>query len=157
MRNAEVACGLTLLVLGLLVLWGSLKLNIGWGFNGPEAGFFPFWLAVGLVISSGFITFEALLSKIPSIQKPFVKREGLFSVIKVALPAFVMVGLTEVIGLYLAALIYIAVYMRWIGKHSWVTTALVSFLVPLASYFIFDKWFLIPMPRGHWDLISRLL
>ena len=157
MRNAEVACGLSLLVLGLLVLWESLKLNIGWGFNGPEAGFFPFWLAVGLVISSGFITVQAFLSKNPAIRQHFVKREGLFSVIKVALPAFVMVALTEAIGLYPAALIYLAVYMRWIGKHSWMTTVLVSVLVPLASYFIFDKWFLILMPRGHWDLISRLL
>ena len=157
MRNAEVACGLSLLVLGLLVLWESLKLKIGWGLNGPEAGFFPFWLAVGLVISSGSITVQAFLSKKPAIRLPFVKRDGLFSVIKVSLPAFVMVALTEAIGLYPAALIYLAVYMRWIGKHSWMTTALVSVLVPLASYFIFDKWFLILMPRGHWDLISQLL
>lgn len=157
MRNAEVACGLLLLVLGLVIVWESLKLKVGWGFNGPEAGFFPFWLAIGLVISSSLITIQALLSKKPTIRQPFVSREGLFSVIKVGVPAFAMVALTEAIGLYPAALIYIAIYMRWIGAHSWVTTALVSVLIPLSSYFIFDKWFLIPMPRGHWDLLSRLL
>ena len=156
MRKAEVACGLTLLVLGLLVLWQSLNLNIGWGLNGPEAGFFPFWLAVGLVLCNLSITVEALRSRSPSIQRPFVHREGLISVLKVATPAFAMVALTEAIGLYPAALIYLAVYMRWIGKHPWVTTALVSVAVPLVSYFIFDKWFLIPMPKGHWQWISAL-
>jgi len=66
------------------------------------------------------------------------------------------VALTEAIGLYPAAVIYIAVYMHWIGKHSWLATASVSILVPLVSYFIFDKWFLIPMPKGQWQWISGM-
>ena len=37
-----------------------------------------------------------------------------------------MVLFTEYIGLYLAAGIYLAVYMRWIGKHRWVTVLILS-------------------------------
>jgi hypothetical protein len=144
------------LILALLVLWESLKLNVGWGLNGPEAGFFPFWLAVGLLLSSVSIIFTALRSQNRSLQRPFIEREGLVSVSKVALPAFAMVALTDVIGLYPAACVYLFVYMRWIGKHAWITTALISFLVPVVSYFIFDKWFLIPMPRGRWDWLASL-
>jgi hypothetical protein len=155
MRKAEIACGLTLFSLGLLVLWESLTLKIGWGINGPEAGFFPFWLATGLVLSSAAITVRAVSTRQLG-AKPFIARSGIISVLKVALPACAMVVLTESIGLYPAALIYLAVYMRWIGKHSWGVTALVSIAVPLCSYFIFDKWFLIPMPKGRWQWISGL-
>ncbi|MGH7773533.1 MAG: tripartite tricarboxylate transporter TctB family protein [Candidatus Binatia bacterium] len=156
MRKADIACGLTILLLGGLVLWESLKLKIGWGLNGPEAGFFPFWLATGLVICSALIIFKAFRDRSPSSGRPFVQKGGWIPVIKVALPAFGMVALTEAIGLYPAAFIYMAVYMRWIGKNRWITTLLVSILLPVASYFIFDKWFLIPMPKGYWSWISGL-
>jgi len=48
MRQADIVCALCLLMLAGLVAWESLALNIGWGINGPEGGFFPFWLALGL-------------------------------------------------------------------------------------------------------------
>jgi hypothetical protein len=156
MRKAEITCGLALLALGILVIRESLKLNIGWGLNGPEAGFFPFWLALGLVICSAAVVLEAFLNPKTAARRPFISREGIVPVLKVALPAFGMVALTEAIGLYPAALIYLAVYMRWIGKHRWLTTAAISILVPVASYFIFDKWFLIPMPKGQWQWISGM-
>jgi len=156
MRKADIACGLVLLVLGGLVLRESLELKIGWGLNGPEAGFSPFWLATGLVVCSAIVVIKAFLDRSPSSQRPFVRREALVPVAKAALPAFGMVALTEAIGLYPAAAIYLAVYMRWVGKHRWVTTLLLSIFLPVFSYFIFDRWFLIPMPKGHWTWISGL-
>lgn len=156
MRKADIACGVGLLLLGGLVQWESLKLKIGWGLNGPEAGFLPFWLATGLVVCSTIIVIKAFLDRTPSARRPFVQKGAWIPVIKVTLPAFAMVALTEAIGLYPAAFIYLAVYMRWIGKHRWLTTLLVSILLPTVSYFIFDRWFLIPMPKGHWTWISGL-
>jgi hypothetical protein len=70
--------------------------------------------------------------------------------LKVALPATAMVVLTQMIGLYPAAALYIACYMRWIGRHHWLLVLAVSLCIPLGSYFLFDKWFLIPMPKGWW-------
>jgi len=156
MRKADIACGLALLILGGLVLWESLKLKIGWGLNGPEGGFFPFWLAAGLVICSGAILLKAFFLDSPHGRLPFVRKGGWVPVVKVAIPAFGMVALTEAVGLYPAAAVYLAVYMRWIGRHRWITILLVSILLPVASYFIFDKWFLIPMPKGYWTVISGL-
>lgn len=156
MRKADIACGLVLLLLGGLVLWESLKLKIGWGLNGPEAGFFPFWLAVGLALCSTAVVLKAFFRGSSYGDPPFVRKGGWVPVVKVAVPAFGMVALTEAIGLYPAAAVYLAVYMRWIGNHRWITILLVSVLLPVASYFIFDKWFLIPMPKGYWTVISGL-
>ena len=61
-----------------------------------------------------------------------------------------MVLLTEFIGLYLATALYLAFYMRRVGQHRWPLVLAVSLGVPLGSYFLFDKWFLIPMPKGLW-------
>jgi hypothetical protein len=69
-------------------------------------------------------------------------------VASVAVPASLMILLMQFIGIYLAAGLYLAVYMRWIGKHRWVTIAALSILIPLAGYIVFWRWFLIPLPEG---------
>ena len=69
-------------------------------------------------------------------------------VMMLAVPAVLMILLTEVIGLYLAAMLYLTLYIRLAGGHSWRTSLLIGIPVPLASYVIFDKFFLIPMPMG---------
>jgi putative tricarboxylic transport membrane protein len=150
MRKADIAVALFLLVLAMLVAWESLKLDIGWGLNGPEGGFFPFWLAVGLGICCLVILAQALWSHSSASWKPLVPPGGWVPILKVALPATAMVALTEMIGLYLAAALYIGFYMRWIGRHHWLLVLAVSIFVPLGSYFLFDKWFLVPMPKGWW-------
>jgi putative tricarboxylic transport membrane protein len=150
MRKADIGCALLLLVVAGLVVWESLKLDIGWGLNGPEGGFFPFWLAVGLGVCCLVILAQAVWHTSTRSEQPLVKPGGWVPILKVAVPATVMVGLTEMIGLYPAAALYIGFYMRWIGKHHWLLVLAVGIGVPLGSYFIFDKWFLIPMPKGWW-------
>jgi putative tricarboxylic transport membrane protein len=150
MRKADIVLALLLFVLAVLVAWESLKLDIGWGLNGPEGGFFPFWLAVGLAICGLVIMARAVRSTAPALRQPLVRPGGWVPILKVSLPALAMVTLTEMIGLYPAAALYIGFYMRWIGRHHWLLVLTVSLGVPLGSYVIFDKWFLIPMPKGWW-------
>jgi hypothetical protein len=150
MRKADIGFAILLLALAVLVAGASLQLDIGWGLNGPEGGFFPFWLAVGLGICCLVILGQAIWRSSPAANPPLVRPGGWVPILKVALPATAMVALTEMIGLYPAAALYIAFYMRWIGKHHWLLVLMVSIGVPLCSYVIFDKWFLIPMPKGWW-------
>lgn len=150
MRTADITVALILLLLAGLVAWESLQLDIGWGLNGPAGGFFPFWLAVGLALCSLVILFQALWRSPFLPTRPLVARGGWVPLLKVAVPAVVFVLLTEVIGLYVAAALYMGFSMRWLGKHSWVLVIVLSLGIPLGSYFIFDKWFLIPLPKGWW-------
>ena len=46
MRTADLVTALVLMLLGGVVLFDALRLGIGWGTDGPQSGFFPFWLAV---------------------------------------------------------------------------------------------------------------
>lgn len=150
MRQADIVFALCLLVLAGLVAWESLALSIGWGINGPEGGFFPFWLAVGLGLCSLVILGQAVWRATPVLHKPLVASGGWALLLTVALPAIAMVALSECIGLYLATALYVGFYMRWVGQHRWSLVLAVSICLPLGSYFLFDKWFLIPMPKGLW-------
>ena len=69
----------------------------------------------------------------------------------VLLTGGVSVGTVTVLpalGLYVSAAIYLAFYMRWVGHHRWITVLLVAVGIPVVTFLVFEKWFLVPMPKG---------
>ena len=144
-RTADLITAALILVVGAVVVVDSLRLGAGWGTDGPKSGFFPFWLAVALVVTSALIVVQALRRHSP---QPFVRREQLRPVLSVLVPATAMVVVMAFVGLYVASAIYIAVYMRWVGRHRWITIALLALGIPIATFVIFERWFLVPMPKG---------
>ena len=133
-------------VVGLIVLVEGLRLGIGWSTDGPKPGFFVFYLGVALCLSTGPIVLKAIRPAVAA--GPFVTPGQLRSVATVFLPAVAMVALTHVLGLYVSGAVYLAAYMRLIGRHRWITTALVAIAIPLAAFLIFEIWFLVPLPKG---------
>jgi hypothetical protein len=69
----------------------------------------------------------------------------------VFVPAVSMVVLTHAVGLYVGGAIYLATYMRWIGRHSWALTVLVAVGIPVATFLVFEVWFLVPLPKGPFE------
>jgi putative tricarboxylic transport membrane protein len=145
MRAAEIVTASVLMLLGGIVLFDAVRLGFGWGADGPRGGFFPFWLALIMVIACGVILAQAVLG---DRGKSFVSREQLDSVLKVLWPAVAAVALMNFVGLYVASGLYMGFYMRWVGRHSWVTVVAIALGLPIASFLIFEKWFLVPMPKG---------
>jgi hypothetical protein len=82
--------------------------------------------------------------------KTLIAEGGLKQILWVLLPAIGVVLLTELIGLHLATVLYLGFYMAWVGKMHWAKVILLSILVPLVIYILFDKIFLIPLPEGLW-------
>jgi len=151
MRKANIVMALLMLVVGAIVLFDAVRLGYGWGMSGPDAGFFPFVLAVGVLICSAIVLFKGIrvhLKEGPGGR--LVPKGGLKPILWVLLPSTAMVLLTALIGLHLAALCFLAFYMRAVGKIGWVKVVLVSVLVPMGLYILFDKLFLIPLPQGLW-------
>ena len=150
MRIADIVCAVVILVIGLLVMGDSIRLEIGWGMEGPKAGFYPFVMSLGVVIGSLVVLVQAVQRKgIARSKGPFIQREALRPVLQVVIPAAGMVLLTHFVGLYVAAGLYMAVYMRWIGRHRWLTVLALAIGLPVLSYVVFDRIFLIPMPAGN--------
>lgn len=146
MRTADIVCGVTLAVVGLVVLIEGLRLGVGWSTDGPQPGFFIFYLGVALFLSTGPIVLGAM--RRASIGRHFATAPQLRSVATVFLPAVAMVVLTHFVGLYVSGALYLAAYMRLIGRHRWVTTVLIAIAIPVVAFLIFEVWFLVPLPKG---------
>jgi hypothetical protein len=145
MRAADIVTASGLLLLGALVAADAIRLGIGWGTDGPKSGFFPFWLSLILIGCCATVVLQALRRH---VSTPFVTRERLIPVLKVLWPATALVVLTQVIGLYVSAGLYLAFYMRWVGRHGWRAVLALALTVPVAAFLIFEIWFLVPMPKG---------
>jgi hypothetical protein len=145
MRVADLVTALALMAVGGIVIADALRLGIGWSLEGPESGFFPFWLAVLMVATAGVIALQAWGRATTTV---FVTRAQLRPVVSVLAPAVAMVLVMEVLGLYVAAGLYLMFYMRWVGRHPWSLTAALGVGIPLVTFVIFERWFLVPMPKG---------
>src|SRR5262249_16877587 len=145
MRTADLTLAAVLMLVGGVVIFDALRLGIGWGSDGPRSGFFPFWLAVIMTVTCALIIVQTL-------RRPgggtFVSREALRPVLAVLVPATAMVIVMQFTGLYVAATIYMAFYMRWVGRHRWLTTIAVSVGLSVVTFVVFELWFLVPMPKG---------
>lgn len=151
MRKAEIWVSLAFVFLGVIVIADSIRLGFMWGMSGPESGFFPFYLGVGVVISSAIVFSNAFtLYKKEGAGKPLMPPGAIKPILWVLIPSAAMVAITELVGLHIAAALFLAFYMRVVGKIGWTTTLLVGIISPLLLYVIFDKLFLIPLPQGLW-------
>ena len=50
-RSVEIGVALFMALLAAVGIVGSLKVGIGWGAEGPKAGFFPFYISLIVLIS----------------------------------------------------------------------------------------------------------
>ncbi|MEK7385626.1 MAG: tripartite tricarboxylate transporter TctB family protein [candidate division NC10 bacterium] len=145
MRVADLVTAAFLMLIGGAVIADAVRIGIGWGTDGPKSGFFPFWLGLIMVLMCAAIAIQALVR---ASRRAFVSRAQLRPVLKVLWPAVAMVVVMQWLGLYVAAAFYTGFSMRWIGRHSWLAVAAVAVGFPLVTFFIFEKWFLVPMPKG---------
>ena len=145
MRAADIVTASILILLGGLVLADALRLGIGWGSDGPKSGFFPFWLALIMVLTCAVIIAQEARK---ASSRSFVTREKVGPVFKVLWPATASVMLIHWVGLYVSSALYIGFYMRWVGRHSWSAVVLLAFGIPVTIFLVFEKWFYVPMPKG---------
>lgn len=151
MRAADVITAGVLMLLGGVVLYDAHRLGIGWGTDGPQSGFFPFGLALVLVGVSLAVLVQTLRGR---DAKAFATAERLRPVLKVLVPVAGFIVLTDPpgpwpgVGLYVASACYLGFYMRWVGRHDWRAVVALSLAVPVVTFLIFEKWFLVPMPKG---------
>lgn len=151
MRTADIVIALLFLFIGVILIFDAVRLGFQWGVTGPESGLFPFYLGIGLVICS-LLTLRGIYGKYKKdgYNKELMPEGALKSILWVLIPSTGMVVITELVGLHIAAGLFLGFYMRAVGKIGWTTTLLVSFLVPLSLYIAFDKLFLVPLPQGLW-------
>jgi putative tricarboxylic transport membrane protein len=145
-RSVEIGVTVAMAVFSLIVIAGSVQAGIGWGAEGPKAGFVPFYVGL-MILGSSVINFGAILVE-RSDKRLFAEWGQLAKVMSMLVPTSIYVALIPWIGIYVASVLLIAVFMRWLGRYGWGLTAAISLGVPLVTFVVFEKWFLVPLPKG---------
>jgi putative tricarboxylic transport membrane protein len=145
-RSVEIGVVVAIVAFALLVIVGSLQVGIGWGAEGPKAGFFPFYIGVLILISS-VVNFVRIAPK-TSDRQLFADWGQLRKVMSVLVPTAIYVALIPWLGIYVTSILLIAAFMRRLGRYDWSIVAAISLGVPLVIFLIFERWFLLPLPKG---------
>jgi len=154
-KAAELAVAALFLTLGATVIFDSVRLGAKWGADGPEAGYFPFYLGVIICASSAINVFRALRVR-EADNKTFVEVGQLKLVLSVLVPSMAFAAMVSSLGIYVSAVIYVGFFMRWLGKYAWWKLTAVALGNSVAFYLIFEVWFKIPLPKGPIEALLGL-
>ncbi|NCW01381.1 MAG: tripartite tricarboxylate transporter TctB family protein, partial [Betaproteobacteria bacterium] len=122
-RSLEIAVALFLFLLGLVVLADSWRIGASWAEDGPQAGYFPFYIGLIICITSLINFYKAFRMRDSS---SFVSRQSLGLVLTVLLPTVVYVALIQWLGIYLASSLFIAAFMWRLGGYRLILIAPVA-------------------------------
>jgi len=152
-RWPELGVAAFLMALAVLVIVDSLRVGTGWADDGPRSGYFPFYIGSLLLLSSGWILVSQLM-RWSRDRAVFAEAPQLVLVLAVLWPMCVYVALIFPLGIYLPSAVLIGYFMKRYGGYRWPAIIAVSIAVPLVFFAVFERWFLVPLPKGS---IERLL
>src|SRR6185437_11559815 len=72
-RLWESIVAVLFLIFGSGVMWDSWRIGARWGSDGPQAGYFPFYIGVFIVVSALVILYTALKMSPEEGGEPFVR------------------------------------------------------------------------------------
>lgn len=143
----EVATALATMVIGIVVIWGSLEHDIGWGDSGPAAGYFPFRIGILIVLGSVANVFFPIWRH-RGEGTPFVTVEQAGRVASFGLPILGFVVASLLLGLYVATMGYLFCVMVFQGGYRPLYALALGLGVAIAMRLIFPIWFQVPLLTG---------
>jgi putative tricarboxylic transport membrane protein len=143
----EAVTAVCLFLIGMVITYDSYMKGAGWSADGPRTGYFPIRIGAFIVISSLAIFLRSLFGKNKN-YKIFVEWGSFKQVLTVLVPTAVYVLATQFIGIYVSSSLFIAFFMKVMGRYGWVKIALVSIGTSVALFWMFEMQFLVPLPKG---------
>ena len=145
--SVDVVVAALIFAFGALVAWDSYRLGATWGSDGPQSGYFPFYIGLITCICGVVVLVHGLI-RLRADDSVFVTPEQFKQVLVIFLPSTVYVLGVQLIGIYVPSAVFIALFMRIAGKYTWLRSALVGLAVSVSSFVMFEIWFKIPLPKG---------
>lgn len=151
MRVGELVTAGILALLSIYLMVKASENGVGYtSGTGPQGGFWPFWLAVGMLISTGFIALNWVRRVSPASrsEEPALDSFGLKTLLLVGGGIIGFVALIDIVSMYGAVAIFMLYYLKVLGRHSWTLTLPMVLVFPLALFFFFEGLMQITMPTG---------
>jgi len=145
-RGFELAVAVALQVIAVLVIVDSMRVGTDWADDGPRAGYFPFYIGILLLGAASWVVFDCLRGR--QRDTAFAQSDELMRVLAMLVPIIIYVLAVALIGIYVASALLIGYFMVRYGKYRIFPVLSVSVGVPLILFLVFERWFLVPLPKG---------
>ena len=152
MRRAEIITAALMALFSIYLMVKSAELPVGWiEDEGPGGGAFSFWLAAVMLLCCVFIAINWFRRKSPQsvsdeqYMDPAARKKFLL----VGGGVTAMIALVHFVGMYGAILVFLIYYIRFLGRHTWPTTMMISISAPVVTFFFFDVAMRIVLPKGY--------
>lgn len=137
------------LMLGLLICFGSSKMDVG-ALSHPGPGFFPFLCGILMIGSSAVILFKSMINKNEGSK---TKKFSLFfsnfkNGVVVFLSLLAYMFFLNFLGFILCTFLFMGVSLRIIGHQKWRTVILGSFFTSIGAYILFQWLLMSQLPKG---------
>ena len=145
--RVEIGVAVAMIAFGVVVIVGSLQVGIGWGAEGPKSGFFPFYLGLDRSSRRALLNLvRGATRKAAASSSPTGRSSR--QVLQVVMPTTIYVVAIPWIGIYLASAAADRVLHALARPLRLGCAPRSSIGVPVATYLMFEKWFLVPLPKG---------
>ena len=149
MRWMELIVAAFFAGIGLLVVIDSFRTGYKWSSDGPQPGYFPFYIGCTLIVGAIVVAVQTLLGwKKSENLEPFVTFAQLRLIMTILIPTSLFVLGVVLIGFYVSSVLFISSFMVWQGQYSLLKSGLVGLSVSGVLFLLFDVWFLLPLPKG---------
>ncbi|MPN09199.1 hypothetical protein SDC9_156488 [bioreactor metagenome] len=123
----------------LFMTIGFTKLGFWDNVNGPESGFFPCIVGIVMILTSIIAFVQSFREGAPNYQ--FQDYWPLLGVLGIVLSAFI-------IGLVVAAILFVPVWLKVVEKEGWKNTLIVTAVMVAIVLGVFVFWLRVPFPVG---------
>ena len=142
-RTAELFMAIAMFLASLGLMWTvySDGLAIGWvAGRGPGSGMWPFWLSLGMALASLWTLWRWYTGVTPESRnrEAYIDPDTVFMVGITVVLIFLLLLLSNIIGLYFSMMLFLLAYVRGLGRHGWGVTAGVVLGMPVATYMLFE-------------------
>lgn len=158
-RTAELVMAVLMALLSIAFMVKAAELNIGWVKDrGPGAGAWPFWLATGMLLCCIATLIRWFLRKTPESRStdPFISSSALTMVSLTVAALAALLLLTPWISIYLALMLFLIFYLRFMGGHGWGSTIAITIAMPVVVFCLFEWALTISLPKGI-SIIEEIL
>jgi putative tricarboxylic transport membrane protein len=146
-RSVDMVVSLLLLGVALLLGWDSWRIGMSWADDGPQAGYFPFYLSLLMGAASVYGLVRAFMVG-AAADGAFVLRDQFGRVLQVFVPTLLYCIAIRFLGLYVASFILIAGFMWWTGGIRVWISLVTAFVFSATMFVTFEIAFDVIMPKG---------
>ena len=146
-QAVEAIVAVVIFLVGVVMMMDGHRIGIGWASDGPKAGYFPFRTGAILCISSVVVFLRALFGKHRN-HELFVSWDR-FKMVLCRADTYCSLCIGHPIHRHLCRLR--RVHRRFHagdGKFSWPKVILISVIISVMLFWMFEIQFMVPLPKG---------